>query len=112
MPGAGGAVRSAGRLLGHLLLLAGLFGIQVAAAQAPQPNVIVILADDLGYGDVGAYGATDILTPNIDRLAGEGVAFSNYHVAPSCSISRVMLLTGSYAPRTGMSRNITPSSTV
>ena len=112
MPGAAGAARSATRFLRRLLLLVGVFGIGVAAAQAPRPNVIVILADDLGYGDVGAYGATDIRTPNIDRLAGEGVAFSNYHVAPSCSISRVMLLTGSYAPRTGMSRNFTPSSTV
>ncbi len=92
--------------------MVGLFGLGIAAAQAPQPNVVVILADDLGYGDVGAYGATDIQTPNIDRLASEGAAFSNYHVAPSCSISRVMLLTGSYAPRTGMSRNFTPSSTV
>ena len=107
-----GAMRPAKRLLRHLVLLLGLLGVGVAAAQAPLPNVVVILVDDLGYGDVGAYGATDISTPNIDRLATEGVALSNYHVAPSCSISRVMLLTGSYAPRTGMSRNFTPSSTV
>ncbi|MDJ0906416.1 MAG: sulfatase-like hydrolase/transferase, partial [Woeseiaceae bacterium] len=105
-------MQSARALFRGCLVLVGLFGLGAAAAQAPQPNVIVILADDLGYGDVGAYGATDILTPNIDRLASEGAAFSNYHVAPSCSISRVMLLTGSYAPRTGMSRNFTPSSTV
>ena len=75
MPGAAGAARPARRLLSHLIVLVGLFGIGVAAAQAPKPNVIVILADDLGYGDVGAYGATDIRTPNIDALADSGVVF-------------------------------------
>ena len=99
-------------LLTCLLLLVSIVGLGTASAQAPKPNVILILTDDLGYGDLGAYGATDIQTPNIDRLASEGIAFSNLHVAPSCSISRVMFMTGSYAPRTGMSRNFTPSSTV
>ena len=58
-----------------------------------QPNVIVILADDLGYTDLSAYGS-EIETPNIDRLADQGVKLSNYHTSPSCAPSRAMLLTG------------------
>ena len=61
------------------------------------PNVILIYADDLGYGDVGAYGATEIETPNIDRLAEGGVRFTNgYASSATCSPSRYALLTGSY----------------
>jgi len=83
--------------------------LQEAHAQAPKPNVVLILADDLGYGDVGAYGATDILTPSIDRLASEGVKLNSFYVSPSCGITRAMLLTGSYAPRISLNRNHTPS---
>ncbi len=61
------------------------------------PNVVLIYADDLGYGDVGAYGATEIKTPNIDRLAEGGVRFSNgYAASATCSPSRYALLTGVY----------------
>lgn len=61
------------------------------------PNVILIYADDLGYGDVGAYGATAISTPNMDRLAREGVRFTNgYAASATCSPSRYALLTGEY----------------
>src|SRR5210317_152641 len=61
------------------------------------PNVIIMYADDLGFGDVSCYGATDIPTPNIDRLAAEGVTFSNgYATAATCTPSRYSLLTGSY----------------
>ncbi|MEM7800483.1 MAG: sulfatase-like hydrolase/transferase, partial [Chloroflexota bacterium] len=60
---------------------------------AERPNVILILADDLGYTDLSAYGS-EIQTPNIDRLADQGVKFSNYHTSPNCAPSRAMLLTG------------------
>jgi arylsulfatase A-like enzyme len=70
------------------------------------------LADDIGYGDVGFLGATDILTPNIDQLANEGVILNAFYTAPSCSLSRTMLMTGAYAPRSSASRNYTPASTV
>ncbi|MEN8228680.1 MAG: arylsulfatase [Bacteroidota bacterium] len=61
------------------------------------PNVVLIYADDLGYGDVGAYGATEIKTPNIDRLAEGGILFSNgYASSATCSPSRYALLTGVY----------------
>ncbi len=62
-----------------------------------RPNIIVIYADDLGYGDVGAYGATEMPTPNIDKLAQGGVRFTNgYASSATCSPSRYALLTGSY----------------
>ena len=62
-----------------------------------QPNIVIIYADDLGYGDVGAYGATEIETPNIDRLASGGLRFSNgYSSSATCSPSRFALLTGTY----------------
>ena len=61
------------------------------------PNVIIMYADDLGFGDVGCYGATNIKTPNIDRLASRGILFSQgYATAATCTPSRYSLLTGSY----------------
>lgn len=58
-----------------------------------RPNVLIIIADDLGYADIGSYGS-EISTPNIDRLARSGVQFTNFHVAATCSPTRAMLLTG------------------
>jgi len=71
------------------------------AAEAPQqPNIVFIYADDLGLGDVSAYGATTIRTPNIDRLAAEGLRFTDAHApAATCTPSRFALLTGRYAWR-------------
>lgn len=65
--------------------------------QGEFPNIIVIYADDLGYGDVGAYGATELKTPNIDKLAEEGMRFTDSHASSStCTPSRYALLTGEY----------------
>jgi len=65
--------------------------------QGPMPNIIFIYADDLGYGDVGAYGATELKTPNMDKLANGGVVFTNgYSSSATCSPSRYALLTGTY----------------
>ena len=70
---------------------------QVHSEEAGKPNIILILADDLGYGDVGCYGATKVLTPNIDRLADEGRRFTDAHSASAvCTPSRYALLTGEY----------------
>lgn len=67
------------------------------------PNIVVILADDLGYGDIGAYGAKRISTPNIDRLAQGGLRFTQgYSSANVCSPSRAGLMTGRYAVRSGL----------
>jgi arylsulfatase A-like enzyme len=80
---------------------------QLALSQsAEKPNVIIIYADDLGYGDVSCYGATSVKTPNIDRAAREGLRFTNAHCSSATSTpSRYSLLTGEYAwrkPRTGV----------
>jgi len=65
-----------------------------------KPNIIIINADDLGYGDISCYGATNISTPNIDRLAGEGLVFTNAHCTSATSTpSRYSMLTGEYAWR-------------
>mgnify|MGYP001754847509 FL=1 len=75
--------------------------VQKNSTQAPQkPNVIVILADDLGYGDLKCYGAKNIETPHVDKLASEGIRFTNAHtVAATSTPSRYSLLTGEYAWR-------------
>jgi arylsulfatase A-like enzyme len=73
----------------------------IAAATPPRPHIIFILADDLGYGDLSSFGATDIRTSNIDRLAQEGMRFTaHYAAANTCSPSRASLMTGRYPPRT------------
>jgi len=71
---------------------------------AKKPNIVLILADDLGYGDIEAYGTKAIRTPNLDRLAQEGVRFTDFYASASiCSPSRAGLLTGRYPVRTGVS---------
>ena len=78
----------------------------VAHSQSAKPNVVIIYADDLGYGDVSCYGAKKVATPNIDRLAKKGIRFTNAHTtAATCTPSRYSLLTGEYAwrkPGTGV----------
>ena len=67
---------------------------------AERPNVVLIYADDLGFGDVGCYGATSFQTPNVDRLAREGLKFTDAHApAATCTPSRYAMLTGEYAWR-------------
>ena len=69
----------------------------------PRPNFIIILADDLGYGDLACYGSKSIATPRLDRMAAEGVRLTDFVVsAPICSPSRASLLTGRYAQRAGL----------
>ncbi len=68
-----------------------------------QPNVVLILADDLGYADLGCFGAEKIQTPHLDRLAGQGMKFTSFYVSQAvCSASRASLMTGCYANRVGM----------
>lgn len=106
------AVDMALRIVGVLAVLASattsqLFAIRASAAvvdgRPVPPNVVVILCDDLGYGDLGCYGATDIPTPHLDRLAADGVRFTDFYVpAPVCTPSRAGLITGRHPVRVGL----------
>lgn len=86
-------------------LLAGGVGLgcrSIGPARTRGPNVVLILADDLGYGDIGCYGCPDIRTPNVDRIAAEGVRFTSFYAnAPECTPTRTALLTGRYQHRVG-----------
>ncbi|MGY8689672.1 MAG: sulfatase family protein, partial [Verrucomicrobiales bacterium] len=83
----------------NLRLLFALLSIGTSIA-AETPNIIVIMADDMGYGDLSCYGATELQTPHIDRLAAEGRRFtSGYCSASTCTPTRYSLLTGTYAFR-------------
>ena len=81
-----------------------LLSPSIAEAQKKEqkkPNIIFILADDLGIGDVGCYGADIYKTPNIDKLASQGIRFTNAFTAPLCGPSRATILTGRHLFRTG-----------
>ncbi len=74
----------------------------LSVTETERPNVILIVTDDQGYGDVGMHGNTVISTPNLDRLGRDSVRFTNFHVDPTCSPTRSALLTGRYSTRTGV----------
>ncbi|MCX6335425.1 MAG: arylsulfatase [Bacteroidia bacterium] len=87
-------------LPGALGLLSAISSQAAFSQQVEKSNIIVIYADDLGYGDIGCYGATRVSTPNIDRLAKQGIRFTNAHCTSATSTpSRYSLLTGEYAWR-------------
>src|ERR1700726_1433776 len=67
------------------------------------PNIVIILTDDVGYADFGCYGNKKVKTPNLDRMAKEGIRFTSFYVTQGiCSASRAALLTGKYSNRTGI----------
>jgi arylsulfatase A-like enzyme len=72
------------------------------AAEAKRPNVVLVLTDDQGYGDLGCHGNPVLKTPNLDRLHRQSVRLTNFHVDPTCSPTRSALLTGRYSSRTGV----------
>ena len=95
--------------------LLALFLVPCALDAQPQspPNIVIIFTDDQGYADVGVYGARGFSTPNIDRLAAEGLKFTNFYVSQAvCSASRASLLTGCYAERVSIRGALMPWSTV
>jgi arylsulfatase A len=100
------------KLVSLPVLLALLSPSLLFAAPTPvdRPNIIVILADDLGYGDLGCYGAPNIATPHLDRMAAEGIRFTSFYAASVCAPSRTQLMTGCYPTRVGMARNPFPKS--
>ena len=93
----------------HVRAILALLACSTLATAAP-PNVVVIFADDLGYTDLGCYGAKGWATPHLDRLAKEGVRFTDFRVSqPVCSASRTSLLTGCYANRLGIHGALGPN---
>jgi len=101
-----------------ILLAAGLqaFGLATAAepaANAARPNIVIIYIDDMGYADIGPFGAKGYSTPNLDRMAREGVKFTSFYSAQAvCSASRTALMTGCYPNRLGISGALGPHSKI
>lgn len=98
-------------LLFSMLIIIHGCSTKASEAENERPNIIYIFADDLGYGDLGCFGATDIKTPNIDRIADEGMKFTSFYSASSvCSPSRAGLLTGRLPQRMGVNSVFFPES--
>ena len=74
----------------------------LSKAHATQPNIVVVLTDDQGWGDIGLHGNPDLQTPQLDRLAQDGAQFDRIFVCPVCSPTRAEFLTGRYHPRGGV----------
>lgn len=105
----------------HALLGALLLAHQPAEAMAPpppppapllaaRPHIVLVVADDLGYGDLGCYGQQRTHTPHLDRMAADGLRFSRFYAgAPVCAPSRAVLMTGRHVGHTAVDRNATPN---
>lgn len=94
-------------ICGLLIAIVCYLAVQKSNTQPEQPNIVIVLADDLGWGDVGYHGS-EIMTPNIDRLAQQGVELNRFYVAPVCSPTRAGLLTGRYPNRFGLRETVIP----
>ncbi len=95
-----------------LLLLAPLTALAAAETRPAQPNLVVILVDDMGYGDIGPFGSKLNRTPNLDRMAAEGMRLTSFYGAPVCTPSRAQMMTGCYAKRVSLPRPLYPSSPI
>ena len=86
-----------------LLIIVAVFAVaaHARAADAPRPNVLFIIADDMGYADVGFNGGSEIKTPHIDSIAAAGAQLEQFYVQPVCSPTRAALMTGRYPMRYG-----------
>ncbi|WP_020531934.1 sulfatase family protein [Flexithrix dorotheae] len=95
-----------------LITICVFYGLNISGAisqnQMDQPNIIFILADDLGYNDLSCYGQTAYETPRLDQMAKNGMKFTDFYSAPNCSPSRAALLTGCYPVRVGMPSVVAP----
>ena len=90
----------------HAILAAASLGLAAAAVAADRPNVVVFLADDLGWADVGFHGGSQIDTPSLDRLAREGVQLDRFYSTPICSPTRAALMTGRDPLRLGVAYGV------
>lgn len=94
------------------IVLASLTTLHAANETPSKPNFVIIFIDDLGYGDIGPFGATKQKTPQLDRLAREGMKFTSFYAAPVCSVSRAQLMTGCYGVRVSVPGVFGPGSKV
>jgi uncharacterized sulfatase len=102
-------LRSLLRSSTRFAVLAVTLGSALHSSFSAPPNVVVILADDLGYGDLGCYGHPKFKTPRIDQMAAEGVKMMHFNTpAPFCAPTRASLMTGRYPFRCGMTQNPAP----
>lgn len=93
-------------VLPYFLILISFLVISCSSTQE-KPNVIIVITDDQGYGDIAAHGNPWIKTPNMDKLWGESVRLTDYHVSPTCAPTRAALMTGRYNNRTGVWHTVT-----
>jgi len=101
------------KLQSIFVLTAASLAVNTSYAQQRSPNVVLIFMDDLGYGDLSCYGATGYKTPNLDKLASQGIRFTNFVSAQAvCSASRAGILTGCYPNRVGISGALMPDSKI
>jgi len=101
------------KLQSIFVLTAASLAVNTSYAQHHSPNVVLIFMDDLGYGDLSCYGATGYKTPNLDKLASQGIRFTNFVSAQAvCSASRAGILTGCYPNRVGISGALMPDSKI
>ncbi|MEN8194158.1 MAG: sulfatase-like hydrolase/transferase [Bacteroidota bacterium] len=90
-----------------------LFSISACSSNTKSPNIVIIFTDDQGYADVGTYGAKGFTTPNLDKMADEGMRFTNFYVSQAvCSASRAAMLTGCYSERVGIQGALMPWSNI
>ena len=97
------------RLPKYLSVLGWLLLALVSAPAAEKPNIVYIVADDLGWKDVGFHGASDLKTPNLDKLAADGARLEQFYVQPMCTPTRAALMTGRYPFRYGLQTAVIPS---
>lgn len=95
------ALAAAGTFAAPLMLIPGLVFLVPGPAHAQQPNILLIVADDVGYSDLGAYGG-EMRTPNLDQLAQTGLQFTNFHAAATCGPTRAMLMSGLHPHEVGL----------
>lgn len=93
----------------HVVALTALLYAVASVRAAEKPNIVYIIADDLGWKDVGFHGASDIKTPSIDKLAAEGAQLEHFYVQPMCTPTRAALMTGRYPFRYGLQTAVIPS---
>ena len=97
----------------YLLLIFFLISNFQKVFSEKKPNIVIIMLDDMGYGDIESFGAIDYYTPNINKLADNGMLFTNFYSAQAvCSASRAGLLTGTYPNRIGINGALFPQSKV